>query len=141
MIYFFFALAVALGLYIHLGPKLKNMQEGMWEITIETKMPGMEMAIPERHSQCLTKDEPVPQVSIPNYECRLMRRRYPFHVIGNYVLWKIHCEGPGDIIQGAGHIKYSGDSLKGKMQMRTIEDEGQKRFDAHISGFRTGDCR
>ncbi len=93
-----------------------------------------------KHSQCLTKDNYVPHISIPGYECRLQRRRYPSHVLGNHVFWKVKCEGPGTI-QGAGHIKYSGDTLKGKIQMRTVNDEeGQKRFNTFISGFRTGTC-
>lgn len=137
MVYLFIALAVAFCLYVSLGPKLKNMKEGMWQITVETKMPGMQMSTPAIHSQLLTKANPVPEISIPGYECRLFRKRHPVHIIGNHVWWKVHCEGPGPDINGTAHIRYVGDTLKGKIQMHTIE-EGQKRFDAHITGLHTG---
>lgn len=143
MIYLFgvcFVLVTGIALYVHLGPKLPDMQEGMWKITAESKMPGTMRRTPITCSQCLTKDNYVPQISIPGYECRMQRRKHPSHVLGNHVFWKVQCEGPGTI-QGAGHIKYSGDTVKGKIQMRTVEDEdGQKRFDTYISGFRTGAC-
>lgn len=141
MIYLFIAFAVGLCLYVSLGPKLSNMQEGIWQITMETKMPETPAGIPVKNSQCLTKGAPVPEISLPGYKCRLRRRRYPFHILGNYVFCRIQCEGSG-VIQGDGYIKYSGDTLKGKIQMRTIEEEGQpqKRFNTYISGFRVGDC-
>ncbi len=74
------------------------MNEGMWEITVVTKMPGTEMSIPAIHSQSLTKANPVPEISLPEYECRLFRKRHPVHIIGNHVWWKVHCEGPGRIL-------------------------------------------
>ncbi len=54
-----------------------KMNEGRWKITVETKMPGTELSIPAIHSQSLTKENPVPEVSIPEYECRLFRKRHP----------------------------------------------------------------
>jgi len=33
-----------------------NMKEGLWEITVKTEMPGMEMP-PMKHTQCLNKKE------------------------------------------------------------------------------------
>ncbi len=143
MIYLYglcFVLAIALALYVHLSPKLPDMQEGMWEIMVETKMPGTGVSRSVKHPQCLTKDNYVPQISLPGYECRLQRRKHPSHILGNHVFWRIQCEGQGTI-QGAGHIKYSGETVKGKIQMRTVGDkDGQKRFNTHISGFRTGPC-
>lgn len=138
MAYVFIALIIVFVLYVQLGPKLSKMNEGMWEITVETKMPGTEMSMPAIHSQSLTKENPVPEISIPGYECRLFRKRNPVHIIGNHVWWKVHCEGPGPDINGAAHVRYSGDSLTGSVQMHTME-ENQKNFKTKISGFRTGD--
>ena len=107
-------LQIAFVLYVQLGPKLPKMNEGMWEITVETKMPGAEMSIPAIHSQSLTKANPVPKISIPEYECRLFRKRHPVHIIGNHVWWKVHCEGPGSDINGAAHVRYSGGHLEGE---------------------------
>jgi hypothetical protein len=143
MIYLFglcIVLAIGLGLYIQLGSKLSNMQEGMWEIKMEINMPRAPMSTSVKWSQNLTKDDYVPQITIPEYECRIQRRKYPSHILGNHLFWRVQCEGFGTL-QGAAHIKYSGDTIRGKIQMRTIGDEeGQKRFNAYISGWRTGAC-
>lgn len=139
LFWIFVVFASGFGIYIHLAPKLTNMHEGIWEISTETKMPGSRMSIADKHAQCLTKEECIPQISLPEYNCRPMRRRYAFHIIGNYVWMRVQCEGPG-IIQGNGYVKYNGDALKGKIQMRTIEENGQKRFNLYLSGVRTGDC-
>ena len=140
MIYLFIAFAVGLALYIHLGPKLSNMEEGMWEITIESKVPGSDIKKPVKFTQCLTKNDPVPDVSIPGYECRLFRKRHPVSVLGNYVIWKIHCEGPEPVMNGNARIRYKGDAFKGRLNMHTIEKE-QKRFNINISGNLTGPCK
>ena len=87
MVYLFIALAVALCLYVSLGPKLKNMQEGMWEITVETKMPGTEMSVPYNQNKCLTKADPVPDISLPGYECRLLRKRPEINLSNSSPIW------------------------------------------------------
>ncbi len=137
---FCFIIVVGLILYIQLGPKLLNMQEGMWEITTEVKVPDKFTSESLRHKQCLTKEKPAPLISLPHYESRLSRRRHSSHILGNHVFWSLECEGQTRI-QGSGRIKYSGDSLKGIMQMRTVGDkEGQKKFNVNISGIRIGKC-
>ncbi len=138
MLYILIALAVAFVLFVQLAPKLPNMNEGTWEITVETKMPGEELSVPVKNSQVLTKTDPVPDISMPGYECRLFRRRYPFHVVWNFVIWKVYCESQELDVAGSGYIRYSGDTLKGNIQMRTMEDN-QKRFKTYITGSRTGD--
>jgi hypothetical protein len=141
MTYFFglcLLLAIVLAIYVFYVPKLTDMNEGTWEIRAEIRMPEAPTPTPSRISQQLTKDDYVPKISIPGYECRMRRHRYPSHVLGNHVFWRIQCEGPRTI-QGSGHVKYSGDTVNGKIQLRTVGDEGgQKRFNAKISGFRSG---
>ncbi len=141
MLYFFIALAIAIafGLYVSVGPKLKNMNEGMWTITVEMKMPGMETSIPAVHSQFLTKANPVPEITIPGYECHL-RELNPVQIVGNHMWWKVYCEGPGPNINGNAHARYVGDTLKGRIDM-CIMEEDQKNFDIYIAGSRTGDRR
>ena len=97
----------------------------------------MKMGRPVKLSQTLTKENPVPEISIPGYECRLHRGRYLFHIIWNFVLWEVYCESPDLVVFGSAHIRYSGDTLKGSIQMCTKEDD-QKKFKAYISGSRKG---
>lgn len=140
MLYIFIIIAIGICLYVSLGPKLSNMKEGIWEISMNAKIPGAQTRQPVKKSQILKKDAPVPQFSIPGYECRLMRTRYPYHIVGNFVLYKIQCKG-SSIIQGKAHIKYSGDTLKGSIKMRTIDGKGkeQKGFNISVSGIYTGE--
>lgn len=137
MIYFFAALillSLVIGIYVQFGPKSPDLLEGTWEITTETKLPGLYQPAVKTTTQELTKTNFLPKVSIPGYSCRLQKKRYPCHVLGNHLLWSIICEGDG-MLQGSGHIKYSKDTFKGKLQMRTINDaDGQKRFTATLKG-------
>jgi hypothetical protein len=131
-------LAIGLSLFVFLIPKLSGMQEGMWEITVEIKMPDAQVPTSLKSSQRLTRDAYLPEITLPGYKCRVRQNKYASHCLGNHVLWKIQCEGPLTV-QGTGHVKYSGDTVKGKVQLNTIGDEnGQKRFNAYISGFRSG---
>lgn len=138
MMYVLIALAIAFTLYVQLGPKLTNMKEGMWSITVETKMPGEETSFPSTHRQLLTKAKPVPEISIPGYTCRLFRRRHPMHIVGNTVWWKVYCEGDGPDISGAACIKFKGDTFAGSIQMHTLEED-QKRFKTTLSGYHSVD--
>ncbi len=140
MTYFFSFLsflAIGISYYIFIAPKLRNMNEGTWDIKLETKLPDSETDTVVTISQQLTKTDPVPKISIPDYECRLQRRKHLFFVIGNSVHWRVQCEGV-DLIQGAGNIKYQGDTFKGKLQMRQHGNDGtQKLFNIYLSGIRT----
>lgn len=131
-------IAIVLSYYVFFAPKLPDMQEGVWKISVEIEMPGTLNRTFATNSQRMTKAEHIPVFSIPGYECRIQRHKYPSHVLGNHVFWKIQCDGV-DTIFGTGHIKFSGDRFKGKIQFSTAGDEdGQKRFNGYISGLRTG---
>lgn len=111
-----------------------NMKEGLWEITTKTKMPGMEMP-PMKHTQCITKNDLVPQSSRPGQECKITETK----VIGNTVSWTMQCKTQGGEMKGTGKITYSGDSFKGTMIMSM--PQANMKITSHISGKRIGDCK
>lgn len=111
-----------------------NMKEGLWEITTKTKMPGMEMP-PMKHTQCITKNDLVPQSSQPGQECKITETK----VIGNTVTWTMQCKTQGGEMKGTGKITYSGDSFEGTMIMSM--PQANMKITTHISGKRIGDCK
>ena len=111
-----------------------NMNEGLWEITSEVKMSGMSMP-PSTHTQCITKDDLVPQKAQPGQECQVTN----IQCQGDTVTWEIECSGQGRLMKGTGRITYNGDSFVGQMKM-TMPDQGMK-ITTNMKGRRIGDCQ
>lgn len=111
-----------------------NMNEGLWEITSEVKMPGMSMP-PSTLTQCITKDDLVPQKAQSAMGCQVTDVQYK----GNTVTWKIECSGQGGVMTGTGQITYNGDSFVGQVKM-TMPGQGMK-VTTHMKGRRIGDCQ
>jgi len=112
-----------------------NMKEGLWEITTEMKMQGMEMP-PVKHTQCITKDDLVPQGSQqPGQECEITDVKKS----GNTVTWTMKCTGQGGEVIGTGEITYSGDSFKGTMAISM--PQANMEMTSHLSGKRIGNCK
>ena len=112
-----------------------NMKEGLWEITTKMKMQGMEMP-PVKHTQCITKDDLVPQGSQqPGQECEITDVK----TSGNTVTWTMKCIGQGGNVIGTGEITYSGDSFKGKMTISM--PQANMEMTSYLSGKRIGNCK
>jgi hypothetical protein len=110
-----------------------DMKEGLWEITTKMEMPGMSMP-PMKHTQCMTKNNLVPQSSQPGQECSITQTK----VVGNTVTWTMKCTGQGGEMEGTGKITYTGDSFEGTMTMSMPQTN--MKITSHISGKRIGDC-
>jgi len=120
---------------ISFAGSVPNMQEGMWEITSKMEMTGMPMEMPPvTHTQCLTKEDLVPQSSQPGQECEITHTK----VTGNTVTWIMQCKGQGGEMIGTGTITYSGNSFKGTIKMTMAQSNME--MTCHISGHRIGDC-
>ncbi len=132
----FFLVGIGLSLYVFFGPKLPGMQEGLWEITTQIRWPGDQEPSFLKTSQHLTREDCAPEITIPGYTCSILRHKDEIHVLGNHVLWQVHCEGP-KVVQGTGHIKYKGNIVKGKIKLAFLGgSDVQKRCNAIISGIR-----
>jgi hypothetical protein len=120
---------------ISFAGSVPNIQEGMWEITSKVEMPGMPMEMPPvTYTQCLTKEDLVPQSSQPGEECKITQTK----VTGNTVTWTMQCKGQGGTMAGTGSVTYSGTSFEGTIKMTM--PESNMEITSHISGHRVGDC-
>lgn len=131
---FFCSIILLTAISISFAASGPNMKEGLWEITTKTKMPGMEMP-PMKHTQCITKNDLVPQSSQPGQECKITETK----VIGNTVTWTMQCKTQGGEMKGTGKITYSEDSFEGTIIMSM--PQANMKITTHISGKRIGDCK
>lgn len=112
-----------------------DMNPGKWEITSVTEMKGMPVQIPPvTRTQCLTKNDMVPQSQQPGQECQFPSVK----VSGNTVSWTMSCSNPGQTMEGKGRVIYEGDQMHGTMNM-VMEEAGMEMI-VKIKGRRIGDC-
>ncbi|MBN1546079.1 MAG: DUF3617 domain-containing protein [Syntrophaceae bacterium] len=112
------------------GPRINP---GKWEITTKTEMAG----IPPQsitHVQCITDQDMVPVSQDASKECKVT----DIIVKGDTAKWKISCGGQGGQMEGTGQVTYSGDTMKGTMQMMITEMN--TKVTNYINGRRIGKC-
>ena len=81
-----------------------NFKPGKWEVTTTMKMAGgMEMP-PQTFTQCMTKEDMVPQNTQPGQECEMTETKHS----GNTITWKTTCKTDQGNMGGSGKIVYSG---------------------------------
>jgi hypothetical protein len=113
------------------GPDLN---EGMWEITVDLEVPGMPMKMPSStYTQCLKKDQAIPNDEKPGQECVTK----DVTTKGNTVAWTVTCTNPGGQMSGKGMATYHKDKMDGSM---TMEGQGMKMV-SHFKGHRVGACQ
>lgn len=113
-------------------------QTGLWEVRVETEVPGMPAPIPPMtHKTCVTQKDLVPPTRQPGQECKMLER----NLQGNTLTWKVRCEQGGRISEGVGRIVYQGERYHGTMDLQM---RGGRMGDLHmrqrLSGRRLGDC-
>lgn len=116
-----------------------DMQEGMWEMTFETKMEGMPMApMKMKHKQCLTKKDMVPQKQEKGQDCKTTNTQ----MSGDTVSWAIICKDKNGTTEGSGKITYKGNKFDGTMNMTMTSAKGEKmKMSQKMGGQRIGDCK
>ena len=112
-----------------------NIKEGEWEITTKMEMKGMPMQMPAyTHTQCLTKNDMVPNSSQQSDECKIKN----ITTSGGTVSWKMECDSGNGKTIGSGKVTYSGDTMKGTIKM---EIPGQMEMTSKMTGKRIGPCK
>ncbi len=113
------------------GPDLN---EGMWEITVDLEIPGMPMKMPpSTYTQCIKKDQAIPSDKRPDQQC--VTRDVTTQ--GNTVTWTVMCTNPGGQMTGKGMVTYHKDKMDGSM---TMEGQGMKMV-SNFKGHRVGACQ
>lgn len=111
-----------------------DVQEGMWEITTEAKMSGMQMP-PQKHTQCFMNDDLVPMDPTAPQSCTIKEKSYK----GNTLNWTMECSSEGVKTVAKGSITYDKDSFSGGVDI-TIGGSNMK-FTNTMSGRRLGPCK
>ena len=117
-----------------------NMNDGLWEITMKTDMPGMpKNAQPAVMKQCMTKKDSVPGQGekAKNPNCKMTENK----ISGNTVTWATVCKEKDGTIEGKGQMTYKGDTFDGTI-LTTMKDKTGKtqQITTKMSGKRLGPC-
>ena len=135
-----FAAAMTIAAAAFASPALAqpNLQEGNWEITTRMEMPGMPFQMPaQKHNQCITKKEFVPDQSDKNRDCKVTDQK----VTGNTVSWKMSCKGKDGTTEGEGKITYAGKSYDGMMMANMTQKGEAMTMKMNFAGKHTGPCK
>lgn len=118
-----------------------DMKEGLWEVTVTSKMemPGMAMPMPPvKYTQCLTKNDFVPQKTEEGEQCE----KTDVTINGDTVTWKISCTTKEGTTKGSGKITYKGDTYEGIMNMTYPNEDGSEgKMTSTMNGKWIGNCR
>lgn len=117
-----------------------NLTEGNWEITTRMEMPGMPFQMPpQKHNQCITKKDFVPDQSSKNRDCKVSDQK----VTGNTVSWKMYCKDKDGTTEGEGKITYAGSSYDGMMMAKVTPPKGGESMTMkmNFTGKHTGPCK
>jgi hypothetical protein len=119
-----------------------NFTEGQWEVKGEMKLEGMPFpmpAMPFGYSQCITKQDLVPQKQEKNQECTTVSQK----IEGNTVSWSMSCkDASGNVTDSTGSATYAGATFEATMH--TVTTDKQKNVSTAnmtLKGKRTGDCK
>ena len=111
-----------------------NAELGMWEWTTTMEIPGMPFAPPPvTYSECLTKEDLVPNQSGRDGGCKIISQK----ITGSSIHWKMECVEEGQKMTSEGKMIYSGTTAKGEVN---IVSQGMK-MKSKINGHRTGACK
>src|SRR4030067_594633 len=87
-----------------------DFQEGLWEITSVSEMPGMPVMPSVKQNQCMTNKDYVPHSKEENdNSCTVS----DLNAKGNTVTWKMKCKSKEGEMDGNGKITYNKDTLAG----------------------------
>lgn len=105
------------------GKKIEgiNMKEGKWEITITMQATGkMPFQMPpQTFTQCITKENYVPQKFESNQDCRILKKE----IKGDTVSWTVECKIPDGLFTSEGSVTYRGTAFDGIMKVKQKDIE------------------
>jgi hypothetical protein len=111
-----------------------NFQPGKWEITTTIKMAGGMVMPSHKSTQCMTKDNVVPQNTQPGQECVITKTKKT----DNTITWNMECNGAQGDMKGVGTITYKGDTFDGEMVMSV--PMANMKITSRMAGRRIGNC-
>lgn len=131
--------ALSLLATVMLGPSAWGLdfQAGRYEITSSISMPDMPGAMPRTTiTKCLTPQDPVPDQSAANADCKVKNMK----TAGNTITWKVECQREGQTTKTSGKMTYAGDRFEGLIDTVLVQPQGNVTMKATVRGQRVGDC-
>jgi hypothetical protein len=114
-----------------------DMTPGKYEITTQVEMPGMpRSAPPQTITQCLEKQNPVPNASSGSQGCKVS----DLQTKGNTVTYTMTCDQQGMKMKSTGQITYNKDTFEGKCQTVMGPQAGGMTIITVMKGKRIGTC-
>ncbi len=112
-----------------------NMKEGKWEITVAMQATGkMPFQMPpQTFTQCITKENTVPQKVEPNQDCKITKQE----VKGDTVSWTAECKTPEGPVITDGTVTYKGTTFDGMIKIKQKDME----ITQNMSGKWIGECK
>ena len=116
-----------------------DFQEGLWEISSVSEMPGMPAMPSVKQNQCMTNKDYVPQSKEENdSSCTVS----DLNTNGNTATWKLKCKSKEGEMDGNGTITYSKDKLSGNSVINMqIPGMGKMKITNKLTGRRIGSCK
>jgi hypothetical protein len=91
----------------------------------------------QKHNQCITKKEFVPDQSSKNQDCKITDQK----VTGDTVSWKMACKDKDGTTEGEGKITYKGASYDGMMMAKMTQKGESHTMKMNFAGKHTGPCK
>lgn len=128
------------GIVPQVGAAGPDIQDGLWEMTMETQMEGLPVAMPPvavTVTQCISRNDPVVRDQDAGKNCRVLNQK----ISGNKVSWEIECTDSEAKVAGKGEMAYSGSTCKGVTKMvMTLKDGEKMTSTIRMKGHRIGAC-
>lgn len=116
-----------------------DFQEGLWEISSVSEMPGMPVMPSVKQNQCMTNKNYVPHgKEEKDNSCTVSDLK----TNGNTVTWKMACKSKEGAMDGNGKITYNRDKLDGSVVINMqMPGMGKMQMTNKMTGRRIGDCK
>ncbi|MDD4357462.1 MAG: DUF3617 family protein [Smithellaceae bacterium] len=113
-------------------------REGLWEITTQVEIRGMQQQMPPTTiRQCITKSDPVPKNQDKNFACKTASQR----VSGNTIHYVVECKGREGTMTSTGQSTYTGSTMSGSSQTRLMmKGQPEMQMSSRMTGKYLGAC-
>ena len=117
----------------------RNIQRGLWEITIQTEMADTrgDALLPDTRTYCIIDQDEIPGIIQQNHTCQITGLKTE----GKEASWHMRCRDRGNIIRGMGKITYKGNRFDGIVNLRIMSSGGEPiQLLQRIKGKRIREC-
>jgi len=113
-------------------------QEGEWQITTQTEIPGMPFTPPAvTMRQCLTLKDRIPQGKDATGECKVVDQSSS----GDTIRWTMRCGDATGTTEAKGEVTYSGKTMKGVSHITSSSRGETMQMTSRMKGQRIGPCQ